>query len=226
MNTHRISWMPDAKVLYRVMNRSGIVKQIPLLISIAVTFAFAAPPLLAQNGVATDVYRLENENIQVSLRKDIPMITTYRLKAGNHLLPAGISGSGPGISFYKDGDQVVSNWTTIRYTAIPSPDNRRVTYHGLALYQDVPAIEFDLIYALSPYGIDITYDNVVEHENFYLIYILLPELITAKAEDPVARLAIPADAGRLIDVKVTTPGELEYEIDWLHPVLTGLAYNG
>ncbi|MDQ2656388.1 MAG: endo-alpha-N-acetylgalactosaminidase family protein, partial [Bacteroidota bacterium] len=181
------------------------------------------PPLPAQPTAGT--IKLENEHLEVSLRNDVPAITAYRLKDGNRILRGDVKGTGPGISFFRGGDQVLSNWTTIRYSNSISPDGRRVTYHASADYQGIEAIEFDLVYTLTPNGLDVTYEKVVEHENFYLIYILLPELITVNTGDVVARLAIPADAGRLIDVKTTRQHELEYEIDWLHPILAGMAYN-
>ncbi len=194
-----------------------------LLFLFAVATVACGPSVLAQP--ANGRIKLENDNLEVSLRSDFPAITAYKLKNGDRILRGDVKGAGPGISFFRGGDQVVSNWTTIRYTNSVAADGRRVTYHGSAVYQGVPAIEFDLVYALTTEGVDVTYQNVVEHDNFYLIYILLPELITVNAGDAVAQLAIPADAGRLIDVKTTQPHELEYEIDWLHPILAGMAYH-
>ncbi len=198
------------------------LRKVLLFVFVAAMIA-CGPSLLAQP--ATGTIKLENDNLEVSLRSDFPAITAYRLKNGNRILRGDVKGAGPGISFFKGGDQVVSNWTTIRYSNSVAADGRRVTYHCSAVYQGVPAIEFDLVYTLTEEGVDVTYEIVVEHDNFYLIYILLPELITVNAGDAVAQLAIPADAGRLIDVKITQPHELEYEIDWLHPILAGMAYH-
>lgn len=197
----------------------------PLLYLLMIMGMIAGSPtaLLAQQ--ATSSFKLQNENVEVSLRSDIPAITEYKLNNGNKILLGDVKGTGPGISFYKGGDQVVSNWTTMRYSANASQDGRTVTYHASVAYQGQPAIEFELVYALTNSGLDISYKNVVEHEGFYLIYILLPELITVEGNAGVSQLAIPADAGRLIDVKATRPHELEYEIDWLHPILAGMAYN-
>jgi len=202
-----------------------IAYSVPVLLVITKCFLIPVSPLLAQQSPKVDMHKLQNENIEVSLRKDIPAILEYRLKENNIVLAGDIQGNGPGISFYKGGDHVVSNWTTLAYEASASSAENRVTYHGRAVYEGSAAIEFDLVYSLTPFGLNVTYTNVVEHQGFYLIYILLPELITVSAEDPVARLAIPADAGRLIDVKQTDPHTLEYEIDWLHPDLSGMAYH-
>ena len=213
----------SGKIAVKSLPLASLVNLVWCLALMAGLCLCSVPEVLAQQ--APGMYKLENEHVEVSLRRDIPAVTAYRLKAGNHVLIGDVSGTGPGVSFFKGGDHVVSNWTTVRYSASVSSDNGRVTYHGIAEYQNKPAIEFDLIYALTANGVEVTYTNVVEHEKFFLIYILLPELITVNAADPVARLAIPADAGRLIDVKVARPHALEYEIDWLHPILAGLAYH-
>jgi hypothetical protein len=193
-------------------------------VSLVLFILFFSQCAFAQSHAA-EGYILENTDLKVLMAKEKPLIRAYQLKDGDRVLSGDIRGNGPGISFYQGGDQVVSNWTQVNYSSSQSSDNRSITYHAEVIYGSKRALEFNLVYTLTDNGLDIAFERVIEHDNFYLIHILLPELITVKAADAVAKLAIPADAGRLIDVKSTGLKDFEYEIDWLHPILSGFAYN-
>jgi hypothetical protein len=180
-------------------------------------------PGIAQNGQG-DSYILENNAVKVWLARDKPSVERYLVKKSNSTLSGNIRGLGPGVFYYRGGEQVVSNWTDVRYSA-SSSSRGALTYHVVVTYRETPAVQFDLIYSLTDDGLKIRYDQVKEQENFYLIYILLPDLVTVAQDERDAHMAIPADAGRLIDIPTTSVHEVEYEIDWLHPVLSGMAYQ-
>jgi hypothetical protein len=131
--------------------------------------------------------------------------------------------SGPGISFSKGAESVTRTKTVTAYDVIHS--RNIVIYEASLTYDDQPAIEFDLIYKIQGQELEITFRNVVEHKDFRLLSIQLSQLITVTSDENHAKLVIPADAGRLIDVENASIKSYTYEIDWLNPILAGFAHN-
>jgi hypothetical protein len=174
-------------------------------------------------------YLLANDHLQISLDKNVPIIRNYLLKENDGILYGEVRNKLPKILVYQGEEEVeaiAENMLDVSYYSLHTNNNNNVLYQVEVNYQNETAIEFDLVYTLMNNGLNITYKNVIEHENFYLIHIKLPGLITVKADvDDKAKLAIPADAGRLIDVMLTEPYDYEYEIDWLNAILAAFAYN-
>ncbi|KPK84875.1 MAG: hypothetical protein AMS27_08800 [Bacteroides sp. SM23_62_1] len=195
---------------------------LPVFLLILVQLVFWFPELFGQSGTA-DKITLENKNIKVVLSKEWPAILEYQLKENNSVILGNLRNSGPGISFYKGAETVMRNNTTIKYDV--SYTNKNATYHASVTYENQPAIEFDLLYSLKDNEIEIIFNNVVEHRNFYLLNIQLPGLLTVTSDENHGKLVIPADAGRLIDIENANLKSYEYEIDWLNPILVGFAYN-
>ena len=202
-----------------------VQSRILLLLIIPTQIVIINTSLFAKDGAfeANDVYILENENIKVILAKDKPTINKYLLKANNCELLGNPENTGPDISFCRDIENVTRTFTKVSYISVQT--NSNISYHAITTFEDKPAVEFDLFYTLVNNRLEIEFKNVVEHENFYLIHVQLPGLISVRADETLAKLAIPADAGRLIDVEHANLKDFEYEIDWLNPILSGFAYN-
>ncbi len=185
-----------------------------------------SPALQAQNRhdrPDPDPYVLENASLKVELGKDRPVIYQYLLKENNGVLPGSPNNSGPSVLFFQGSRSVMRSHTKIAYKA--SREANSIVYHANITYDNKQAIAFDLTYTLTGKGINIDFNHVVESNNFYLFNVELPDLISVESTDPVSKLAIPADAGRLIDVKKASIKNYEYEIDWLNSILAGIAYN-
>jgi len=169
------------------------------------------------------VFTLENAKIKILLGKDKPVIYNYLEKASGALMMGNLNNSAPSVSFYKGAKTVMRTRTKITYKS--SLGDQAVSYHAEVTYENRPAISFELLYTLTNDGLDITFKDVREQKDFYLLNVQLPDLLTVNADEPAAKLAIPADAGRLIDVKQASFKSYEYEIDWLNPILAGIACN-
>lgn len=182
------------------------------------------PALRAQGNLQqNDPFVLENRNVKVFLARDKPMVYEYILKSNQGILTGNPNNSGPAILFYQGAKSVMRTRTKITYNA--ANDNERIVYHTHITYENRPAISFDLVYSLTDNGLNIGFNHVVEQNNFFLFDVVLPDLISVKASDAVSQLAMPADAGRLIDVKAASLKNYEYDIDWLNPILAGIAFN-
>ena len=163
---------------------------------------------------------LENDNLKVSLSKNSPVILEYLYKPNNAVLLGDITETAPKIAVLKG----VNNIEEKTSYAVNIKDGK-VIYHATVSYENAPAVEFDLIYALVGKDLTIEFNNVVEHENFYLLDIQLPKLVSVKAEGSDAKLAIPTDSGRLVDIANSEPNEHEMDINWLNANLCGFVYN-
>ena len=203
-----------------LLNRYG--KEILWSLMLVFQFVIFRPDIFAQS-VSAERITLENKNIIVVLSKEQPSILEYQIKALSGVILDNPGGSEPEISFYQGALPVMETRTRITYDALHS-DNQ-VSYHARIHYNNAIAIEFNLIYALKENGIEITFNNVIEQPNFYLLNVQLPGLLTVKSDENHAKLAIPADAGRLIDIESASVKSYEYGIDWINPILTGFAYN-
>jgi hypothetical protein len=168
-------------------------------------------------------HTLENDQLEVRLRGDMPLVERYLLKENGGVLLGDVRQSGPGISFWDGAHAVPSNWTDVTYRSERS--GSAVTYHAVVTHAGREAVLFDLIYTLTRNQLRIELKNVTEREGFYLTDILLPGLVTVNTDDGASSLAIGADAGRLINVGATSSRVYEYEIDWLNPILGQFAYN-
>ena len=166
---------------------------------------------------------LENKTTRIMLDEEAPVILRYVLKADHRVLEANITGALPKISFYKGANPVYRLQTEITYTA--SASGQSVIYHAQVNYQGQTSVRFDLTYRLVDRQLNITLSHIEEQKDFYLFSVELPELMSVKADGDIAKLAIPADAGRLIDVPTANFDTYEYEIDWRNPILAGFAYH-
>ncbi len=168
-------------------------------------------------------YILENDNITVVLNRDMPSVKYYLLKENGGVIIGNPDNAGPDIFLCRGVERVSGDQFSVVYTSNHS--DRMVSYHAVVSYEDKPAVEFDLFYLLTGRQVEIKFGHIVENENFYLVYIHLPGLVTVKDGETSAKLAIPAEAGRLIDIARAEPKDYEYEIDWLNPILSGFAYH-
>jgi len=176
-----------------------------------------------ERDMATEEIILENDHLKVLLNGDKPSVIAYHLKENDGTILGNTGNSGPGIAFLKGAESVMRTKTQTTYEVFPETD--KVSYHARINYEDRPAIEFDLIYTLRENELDIVLNHVVEHADFKLLNVQLTGLLTVTSDEHHAKLVIPADAGRLIDIETASIKGYEYEIDWLNPVLTGFAYN-
>ncbi|HEX7014536.1 MAG TPA: hypothetical protein VF191_03440, partial [Cyclobacteriaceae bacterium] len=195
-------------------------------IAAVLTLALALSPScspVVTTGKESTFYTLRNDHLEIRFRGDVPLIERYRLKENGGVLLGDVRQNGPGISYWEGSKPVPSNWTHVAYH--PEQNGNTITYHGVVANKGREAVTFDLVYTLEGNQLRIDLKNVSEKEGFHLTDILLPGLITVDATDASSRLAIAADAGRLIDVGAAAPREYEYEIDWLNPILGQFAYN-
>lgn len=199
----------------------GVLSIVAVLTIVSALLSSCSPSVTT--GMGNTLYTLENDQLEVRLRSDKPLVERYVLKENGGVLLGDVRQSGPGVSFWEGPNHVPSNWTNVVYRS--ERNGNTVTYHGLVTHAGREAVAFDLMYTLAGNELRIELKNVTERDGFYLTNILLPGLVTVDAEDGAARLAIAADAGRLIDVASTSPRDFEYEIDWLNPILGQFAYN-
>ena len=174
-------------------------------------------------GQLSESIMLENEKFKVALSKDRPEILEYQVLTDDWHILRSPGLSGVSISFLQGALPVMRSRTVTTYRPVRSAN--KVTYNVKITYENKPAIEFDLIYRLQEMGIAITFQNVIEHKNFYLLNVQLSGLLFMKSDEKHAKLIIPADAGRLVDIEKASLKSYEYDIDWLNPILTGFAHN-
>ncbi len=201
------------------------VLAISLVLFIHVQPMFLPGSAFAQrvNRETDETVMLENEYIRITLGKNRPSVHEYFLKTRNVSLPGDISGGDPRITFFRGVEGVMRTRTSITYNATHTA--AQSDYHARVAYDNNPAVEFDLIYSLTEDGLAIDFKNVVEHGEFRLIHIQLPRLVSIKDDGGTARLAIPADCGRLVDIRTASHGEYEYDINWLNAILAGMVYD-
>jgi hypothetical protein len=178
---------------------------------------------LSAQSDSPDRITLGNNFIKVALNSEKPVVLEYRIKAKAWVPLTNPEAAEPEISFSQGALPVIESKTKISYKAVQT--GNQVSYHCKIRYDNYPAIAFDLIFRLKANGIDIEFNNVVEERNYYLLNIQLPGLLTVRSDENHAKLIIPADAGRLIDIEEGSIKRYEYEIDWLNPILTGFAHN-
>ena len=199
--------------------------QLLTFVQVILLIFLANPEMSAQSSRSGQIDKivLENSEIMVALGKERPTILEYQLKKNGGIILGDIGNSGPQISFSRGVESVMRTRTETFYDVYPSGNN--VRYHIRVAYDSEAAIEFDLVYEIRGNILEITFNHVVEHKDFRLLSVQLPGLLTVTSDTNHAKLIIPADAGRLIDIENASIKSYTYEIDWLNPILAGFAYN-
>jgi hypothetical protein len=85
-----------------------------------------------------------------------------------------------------------------------------------------PRVAFELAFSVSDDRAEVALERVTEAEGYQLVSVRLSRLVAA-AEG--ARLALPFNAGRLIDPARSAPAEKVFQIDWITQVLAGVVYD-
>ena len=134
-------------------------------------FIILRPNIFAQS-VSGQKIILENKNIKVVLSKERPSILEYEIKALNGVIMDNRGGSEPDISFSQGALPVIESRIRISYDEVHSEN--QISYHAKIDYNNAAAVEFNLIYILTENGIEIKFNNVIEHPNFYLLNVQLP----------------------------------------------------
>jgi len=85
-----------------------------------------------------------------------------------------------------------------------------------------PRVTFDLVFNVTGDRAEVALDCVTETDGYQLVSVRLGRLVAATEG---ARLALPFNAGRLIDPARSTPAEKVFQIDWITQVLAGVVYD-
>ena len=174
----------------------------------------------------SDVVYLENSQVRITVGRKEPVIHEYLHKpSGGKLLGEVYAPrrSSIGLSVCKKADPVPINLLELSYEPIVAEDT--VNYRVTVTHKEGKAVEFGLSFTLRDNGLSVKFGNVVEHGDFHLISVSMPNLVTVKAEDKGAKLGFPAEAGRLVDVATTPSRSVKFKVDWLNPLLAEFVYN-
>jgi hypothetical protein len=98
----------------------------------------------------------------------------------------------------------------------------RAVYHAEARLGTARGVEFDLGFAVTGSTAAIVLSDVVEHPGCQLVTVRHGRLVSASDG---ARLAVPANAGRLVDPTRSAPCERTFSMDWFNPVLAGAVHD-
>lgn len=85
-----------------------------------------------------------------------------------------------------------------------------------------PSVSFELAFTVTGSRAEVALERVTEANGYQLVSVRLSRLVAAAEE---ARLALPMNAGRLVDPAKSAPAEKVFQIDWLTQVLAGVVYD-
>jgi hypothetical protein len=166
---------------------------------------------------------LENSRVKIKVGKNKPVIYEYFYKPTNSNLLGTVYNEEPKLLVFKSSEPIWFGLIDLNYeTKIYS---NSVDYHILATYEKNEAVEFDLSFKLIDNGLLIRFYNVVEHKDFHLINIHMPNLISIKNEDDDAKLIIPSYGGRLINLSTASCKSMNFKLDCVNPLLVELVCN-
>jgi hypothetical protein len=84
------------------------------------------------------------------------------------------------------------------------------------------SVSFELVFTVTGDRAEVALERVTETEGYQLVSVRLSRLVAACEG---ARLALPINAGRLIDPARSAPAEKVFQIDWTTQVLAGVVYD-
>jgi len=165
---------------------------------------------------------LENSRVRIRVGKKKPVISEFFYKPTESKLLGSVYDEEPSLMIFKDADPVHSDHIDLDYE-VKFHENS-VNYHVLATCGKDEATEFDIFFKLTDKGLSIKFDNVIEYGDFHLISIHMPNLISVKNENG-AKLVIPSDGGRLVDVATASCKGMAFSLNRVTPLLVELVYN-
>jgi len=173
--------------------------------------------------MSSDVICLENSVVMMTVAKSKPLILEYLYKPSNGKLFGEVYGGEPKPTICKGADPIYPGSIELSCDAKFTEDAAR--YHVSATCGEDDVIEFDLILKLTDNVISVRFQNVVEKKDFHLISLNMPNLITVKDQGDNAKLVIPSDSGRLVDVATASRKSARFKLDWANTLLAEFVYN-
>jgi len=173
--------------------------------------------------MSSNVVCLENSIVKITMGKSKPLILEYLHKPSNGKLFGEVRGGEPKPAIYKGANPVWPRSIGLSYNAKFTEDT--ANYHVLATCGEENATEFDLIFRLTDNIVSVRFDNVVEKKDFHLVSVSMPNLITAKDEGNDAKLVIPSDCGRLVDIATASRKSTKFKLDWGNTLLAESVYT-
>jgi hypothetical protein len=161
--------------------------------------------------------------VKITVNKIKPAIYEYFYKPSRGKLYGDIYGSEPRPVICKGADLIWSGLVRTLYDTKFAED--MINYHTFVTCGKDDAVEFDLVFKLVDNGVSLRFDNVIEKKDFHLLAIRMPNLITVKNEANNAKLVIPSDSGRLVNVATASCKDVNFKLDWVNPLLTEIVYN-
>ncbi len=92
-------------------------------------------------------------------------------------------------------------------------------YHAAVTGSGKPAVCFDLTFSVKGGGAEVGLDNVIETNGCQLVSVQLGRLVAATDG---ARLALPANGGRLVDPLKSVPAQRLLSMNWITQALAGV----
>ncbi len=99
---------------------------------------------------------------------------------------------------------------------------KSVIYRAEISESGKPSVSFELGFTVTGDRAEVALERVTEAEGYQLVSVRLSRLVAACEG---ARLALPFNAGRLIDPALSAPAEKAFQIDWITQVLAGVVYD-
>ncbi|MEN6520296.1 MAG: hypothetical protein ABFD46_03985 [Armatimonadota bacterium] len=179
--------------------------------------------------ITEQTIKLLSPAIEVSLEPTHPVIVSYSFTSrpgGESCLWGAVDRCEPEVIIYdgKDGSYKSSRSeeAKLEYKVRSSPSV--AVYHCSFIWMDKPTVEFELIFSLAGNRLTVTSRLLNELGDFRISSIKLP-LISVKASQTGARLAMPYASGRLVDVEKASPVEMTHRIDSTNIVPIGMIYR-
>ena len=174
----------------------------------------------------SEIIILENQKIKAVLCKNRPVILEYIYKPTGGTLLGDLPDTEPVLDVIKGMYYIWPNYLKLSYNVLCSTGE--VCYRVETTYtKNAPekALSFDLAFRIEEDGISIEFKNVVEYADFHLMNVQMPRLVTVKENGEAAKLVIPAEGGRIVDITRSSLRNFKFQIDWLNPMLAGAVFN-
>ncbi len=166
---------------------------------------------------------LENRRFKIRIAKDRPTIFDYRSKDNGGIVYGDSQDAYPTLTICKGHDFLTPASFKVHYNVVYN--NKNISYLAQVVFESKTVISLNIEFKLFDDGICIEYNNVLEIEDFHLMNVQMPKLLTVKAEHNDEKMIIPVDTGRLIDISTASCRDYQFQIDWICPSLIGAVSN-
>lgn len=174
-----------------------------------------------------EALRLHSKEFAVYLDARKPVVLGYQHAGEKAALGGALRGREPEYLIYcpEHDDYAWSHEGSVGVSYAVHAREDEVRYRVSLLCGKNPAADLTIRFRLKDESLKITLTDVGEHDEHEFVEAHFPHLVTVSAGEEGAKLVVPTNCGRMVEVTKSAPGGRALTASWFDPIVAGMIYH-